>query len=95
MGKTLAICLLTVTALILAGVVAQMGPSHEAKAQAGRFADYIMVPAETSGGIDALCIIDTTTQRMLFFQYDNTAKELTPLRGSQADLKKDFERSVE
>jgi hypothetical protein len=93
MGKTIAICFLTVTALILAGVVTQIGPNHQAHAQAGRYADYIMVPADIGSGADALCVIDTTTQRMLFFQYDLTAKELVPLRGSQANLKTEFGRT--
>ncbi|MBN2584446.1 MAG: hypothetical protein JXL80_15400 [Planctomycetes bacterium] len=93
MGKTFAIFFLTFTALILAGVAADLGHNHVANAQAGRFADYVMVPASTSSGSDALCVIDTVTQRMLFFEFDISQEQFLPLRGSQADLKKDFGRT--
>jgi len=92
MGKTFAIFLLVFTALILAAVAVQLGGERVAYAQSGRFADYAMIPASTAEDYDAICIIDTVTQRMLFFQYDLNQKKLMPLKGSQADLKKDFGR---
>ena len=92
MGKTLAIFLLIFTALLLAGVAVQLGGERVAYTQSGRFADYAMVPASTAEDYDAVCIIDTVTQRMLFFQYDRTEKKLVVLKDSHADLKKDFGR---
>ena len=92
MGKTLAISLLVFVALILAAVAVQLGGERVAYAQSGRFADYAMVPACTAEDYDAICIIDTVTQRMLFFQYDRSQKKLVVLKDSQADLKKDFRR---
>ena len=91
MGKTFAIFLLTFTALIMAAVAVQLG-ERVAYAQSGRFADFAMVPAASAEDYDTLCIIDTVTQRMLFFQYDRTLKKLVVLKDSHADLKKDFGR---
>jgi len=91
MGKTLAIFLLAFTALIMAAVAVQLG-ERVAYAQSGRFADFAMVPASSAEDYDALCIIDTVTQRMLFFQYDRTQKKLVVLKDSHADLKRDFGR---
>ena len=92
MGKTFAIFFLIFTALIMASVVVQLVGERVAYAQSGRFADYAMIPASTAEDFDAICIIDTVTQRMLFFQYDRSQKKLVVLKDSQADLKKDFRR---
>jgi len=92
MGKTFAIFFLIFTALIMAGVVVQLGGERVAYAQSGRFADFAMVPASTAEDYDAICIIDTVTQRMLFFQYDLNQKKLIVLKDSHANLKKDFGR---
>ena len=74
--KTLGIAVLTITAVLLAGVVVQGLKPTPAEAQAGRFADYALLPVRVAGGNDELCVLDTTTERMLFFKYSLRAKAL-------------------
>ena len=97
--KTLAIVVLTVTAMLLAGVVAQGLRDTPAYGQAGRgggpgisyrYSDYVMAPMKISENADILCLTDTVTQRMLFFKYDGS-KELK-VYGKGVELAKDFAR---
>jgi hypothetical protein len=91
--KTFAIVLLTLTALLLTGVAVQglLPTMQPAYAQSGRFADYAMVPVEIADRVEALCVIDTTTQRMVFFKYPGGEKMLEPMGpAAKADLRRDF-----
>jgi len=95
--KTVAIVALTVTAMLLAGVVVQGLRETPAFAQAprggdvasGRYSDYVMVPMKISENADVLCLTDTITMRMLFFTYDKGQKKLEVF-GRGVELKKDL-----
>lgn len=97
--KTVAIVVLTFTAMLLAGVVvqglqekaalAQSGP-RSGNALTGRYSDYVMVPVRISDNHDALCVSDTITNRMLFFIYDQQRDGLVPFPKG-FDLTRDFE----
>lgn len=98
--KTLAIVVLTVTATLLAGVVAQGLRDTPAYGQVGRgsgsgnsyrYSDYVMAPMKISENADILCLTDTVTQRMLFFKYNVSSKELD-VYGKGVELTKDFAR---
>lgn len=84
-GKSVAIIILLVSAVALATLVVTGGPSF---AQAGRFADYGMAPLQVSNDRDALVIFDTTTQRMVVYEFDLTSKSLTV--SDKGDLRKLF-----
>ena len=90
-GKTVGIVLLTLTAMLLLGVLANVTAPTDVQAQGGRFSDYAMVPAAASADIDTLCVLDTKTQRMVFFEWDKTDKKL--VHTSLAQLKKDFKET--
>jgi len=86
--KTLGIIVLTITATLLAGVVAQ-GFKDAANAQtipgsgggsnlSWRYSDYVVVPMNVSQNSDILAVVDTVTQRILYFEYDINAKQLIP-----------------
>ncbi len=83
-GKSVAILFLLVVAVILATLVTSGGPSF---AQGGRFADYGLLPVQTASDRDALLIIDTTTERMVLWEFDLTSKQLVP--ADKADLRRD------
>lgn len=85
-GKSVAILILLVSAVTLATLVAT--GETPAYAQAGRFADYAMLPVQVAADRDALLIIDTTTERMVMFEFDLTSKTLTV--ADKADLRKLF-----
>ncbi len=74
--KTLGIAVLTITAVLLAGVVVRGLKEEPAYGQAGAYADYALLPVRVAGGSDELCVLDTTTERMLFFKYDLRSKAL-------------------
>jgi hypothetical protein len=85
--KTLGIIVLTITATLLAGVVAQgLNPANAQTIPGGgpssnlswRYSDYVMVPMNVSQNNDILAIVDTVTQRILYFEYDTNAKQLVP-----------------
>ena len=90
--KTVAIVVLTLTAFLLTGVAVNglLPPDKPAYAQAGRLADYAMLPVAISNDTEVLCIIDTDTQRMLFFRYQNGKNQLEVV--GKNDLKTDFGR---
>jgi hypothetical protein len=90
MGKTVAIVVLTVTAVLLAGAVVTGLRENSAQAQAGRYADYVMTTVALSESTEALVVLDSTTQRMLYFFYDSGAKQFVPIAEAKADLKADF-----
>ena len=90
MGKTVAIVVLTVTAVLLAGAVVTGLRENPAQAQAGRFADYAMATVAISESAEALVVLDSTTQRMLYFSYDMNSKQLGAVAESKADLNVDF-----
>jgi hypothetical protein len=97
--KTLAIVVLTVTATLLAGVVAQGLRDTPAYGQTGRggpgisyrYSDYVMAPMTVSQNADVLCLTDTVTLRMLFFKYNISTKALE-VYGKGVELTKDFGR---
>jgi len=89
MGKTVAIVVLTITAVLLAGAVVNGLRENTAQAQAGRYADYAMATVATSDTGEALVVLDSVTQRMLYFSYDASTKQLAPAE-SKADLNVDF-----
>jgi hypothetical protein len=84
-GKSVAIIVLLLSAVVLATMVVNGGHTQ---AQAGRFADYAMLPVQVASDRDALLIIDTTTERMVLFDYDLTARTLTV--ADKADLRQLF-----
>jgi hypothetical protein len=90
MGKTVAIVVLTITAVLLAGAVVSGLRENTAQAQAGRYADYAMATVALTESAEALVVLDSTTQRMLFFSYDLGSKQFTPIAEAKADLKADF-----
>jgi hypothetical protein len=90
MGKTVAIVVLTVTAVLLAGAVVTGLRENPAQAQAGRYADYAMASVAISDTAEALVVLDSVTQRMLYFSYDASTKQLAPMAESKADLNVDF-----
>jgi hypothetical protein len=90
MGKTVAIFVLAVTAMLLAGVTVQSLMEKQVQAQSGRFADYAMISAAMTEDADALCIVDTVTQRMLFWTYDNAGRTFQLMPKSKADLRRQF-----
>jgi len=95
--KTVAIVVLTITAMMLSGVIVQGLRETPAFAQApragdlgsGRYSDYVVVPLHVDENTDILCITDTITMRMLFFEYDVAGKTLKVF-GSGVQLKKDL-----
>lgn len=96
--KTLGIVVLTLTATLLAGVVVQGLRETPAYGQAGRpggmsyrYSDYVMVPMKVSQNSDVLSLLDTVTQRMLFFEYDINQKQLV-LYGRGVEVQKDMMR---
>lgn len=86
--KIIFIAVLTITAGLLAGVLVDGLRPPAAQAQGGRYADYAMVPAATSSNSQSLCVVDTLTERMLFFSYDQSKKTLEVI--GKAELRKDF-----
>jgi hypothetical protein len=83
--KTLGIIVLTITATLLAGVIVQGLREPVAYGQAApgaggdlsyRYSDYVMVPLAVAQDVEILCLVDTVTQRMLFFEYDINTKQL-------------------
>jgi len=90
MGKTIAIFMLVVTAMLLAGVTVQSLVDNKAQAQGGRLTDYALISVAIDSNSDAACVVDTVTQRMLFFAYDQTTKKFEVMPQSTFQLRKDF-----
>jgi len=94
MGKTVAIVVLTITAVLLAGAVVTGLRENAAQAQAGRFSDYAMASVATSTATEAVVVVDSVTQRMLFFAFNLNSKQFESIPEAKADLKADFEVKV-
>ena len=97
--KTVGIIVLTLTATLLAGVVVQGFRDATAYGQASpgaagmssRYSDYVMVPMSVSQNTEVVALVDTVTQRMLFFEYDINTKGLA-VYGKGVELSQDMGR---
>ena len=74
----------------MAGAVVTGLRENVAQAQAGRFSDYAMATVALTESAEALVVVDSTTQRMLFFSYDLGSKQFTSIPEAKADLMTEF-----
>jgi hypothetical protein len=72
-NKSLAIGLLTLTAIVLAVANLIMGPNAEAQV-AIKDRDYSLVTAKTTTGADALYVLDSRTGQVAVLMYDPTSQ---------------------
>lgn len=95
--KTVAIAVLTITAMLLAGVVVQglreqpaYGQARPGGSPTGRYSNYSMVPMSISQNTEVLCVTDLITQRVIFFEYDKGSRSLVVFGTKGIDLKREM-----
>jgi hypothetical protein len=90
-GKTVAIGVLVVMALLLAGVVtSSLYQERAAYGQGGVYATYLATSIQVRDGFSNFAILDTETRALAFYDVDPTRFELKPSIGQGRRLIIDF-----
>lgn len=84
-GKTLAIGVLVVSAVLLSGVVVS-GVRQEAYAQGGVYATYLAATASVQPNAVHFAVLDTEARRLLFYKVDPGKGTLEPVTTGGAFL---------
>lgn len=79
-GKTVAIGVLVVSAVLLSGVVVS-GVRQEAYAQGGVYATYLAVTANVQADMVNFAVLDTEARRLLFYRVEAGKWTLEPAGG--------------
>jgi hypothetical protein len=90
-GKTVAIGVLVVAAVLLGGVVASsLQQERAAYGQGGVYATYLATSILVRDGFCNFAILDTASRRMVFYDIDVTTFALKPTAGQGRMLTTDF-----
>jgi len=90
-GKTVAIGVLVVMAVLLAGLVTSgLYQERAAYGQGGVYATYLAASIQTRDGNSSFAILDTEARRMAFYDVDPTKSELKPSLNQGRVLTTDF-----
>jgi len=88
-GKTVAIGVLVVAAVLLGGLVASgLRPEGAAYGQGGVFANYLVTPVQVRDDFTAFAVLDTSRRLLIFYDVNTTSHKLEV--GDGKDLNKDF-----
>jgi hypothetical protein len=90
-GKTVAIGVLVVSAVLLSGVVVS-GVRQEAYAQGGVYSTYLAVTAHVQPDMVNFAILDTQSRLLLFYKVEPGRLVLEPVVGKF--LAKDFQHKA-
>lgn len=90
-GKTVAIGVLVVMAVLLAGLVTSgLYQERAAYGQGGVYATYLAASIQTRDGNSSFAILDTEARALAFYDVDPTKYELKPSTGQGRRLSRDF-----
>jgi hypothetical protein len=90
-GKTVAIGVLVVAALLLGGIVVSgLHQERAAYGQGGVYATYLATSVLVRDGFCNFAVIDTASRRMVFYDIDVPKFELKPSAGQGRMLTADF-----
>jgi len=90
-GKTVAIGVLVVMALLLAGVVtSSLYQERAAYGQGGVYATYLATSIQVRDGSSNFAILDTEARALVFYDVDPTGFVLKPSTGQGRRLTIDF-----
>ena len=90
-GKTVAIGVLVVMAVLLAGLVTgSLYQERAAYGQGGVYATYLATSIQVRDGFSNFAILDTDARAMVFYDVDSTKYELKPTVGQGRRLTADF-----
>ncbi len=92
--KTVALwSLLAINVALLTVFVYRMVPENAANAQAaGRTGDYLMIPGEVVGGVNAVVyVLDQTSHQLSVMTFDDSSKTLVKM--TPRDIDRDFDSS--
>ena len=90
-GKTVAIGVLVVMAVLLAGIVTNgLYQERAAYGQGGVYATYLATSIMVRDGFSNFAILDTEARALAFYDLDPTKFELKPSLGQGRRLMKDF-----
>jgi hypothetical protein len=90
-GKTVAIGVLVVMAVLLAGLVTSgLYQERAAYGQGGVYATYLATSIQVRDGFSNFAILDTEARALAFYDVDVTRFELKPSIGQGRRLNRDF-----
>jgi hypothetical protein len=75
-GKTVAIAVLILVAMLLGGIVATELRPEKAYAQGGVYATYLVSSAQVQDNVTNFVVVDTASHRMLFYEVDLATSKL-------------------
>lgn len=88
-GKTVAIGVLVVAAVLLGGLVASgLRPEGAAYGQGGVYANFLVTPVQVRDDFVAFAVLDTSKRLLVFYDVNTTNHALDMADGK--DLAKDF-----
>jgi hypothetical protein len=91
-GKTVAIGVLALCAVFLAGLVASgLRTENAAYGQGGVYATFLAVSANVQDNYANFVVLDTEARKMLFYKVDIATSKLEPIAGR--DFKVDFKHT--
>ncbi|MDP6380263.1 MAG: hypothetical protein QF662_02860 [Phycisphaerae bacterium] len=80
----------TLAGLLIATQVGTLTPPKAHAQTTDRSGDYIITTGLINVNTEGVLIIDTVSQRAIFYLYDQTARKFVPMRKAARDLAKDF-----